>query len=139
MTWGAGAVTVTNLLMLAACGGAPAKPVEDLAGGADVSRFTMTSVAGTRDGERLTVRVVYSDGPRELTLDLRFQIGVPTRLASGRWTGPGGAGIVQERSVTFLGGQSGPPSLGGRFDLLGPNDAALYRVTIPVQPLDRPL
>ena len=39
------------------------------------------------------------------------------------------------RSVTFLGGQSGPPSIGGIFDLVGPSGAALYRVNIPVTEL----
>jgi hypothetical protein len=48
-------------------------------------------------------------------------------------------GSVQERSSTFLGGQSGPPSIGGSFDLVGPAGQPLYRIRIPVQPLDKPI
>ena len=35
----------------------------------------------------------------------------------------------------FLGGQDGPPSIGGRFDLLDPKGAATYRITIPTTEL----
>jgi len=40
------------------------------------------------------------------------------------------AGSVAERSVMFLGGQDGPPSIGGRFDLVDPTGVAQYRITI---------
>ena len=62
-------------------------------------------------------------------------LGVPTHVESGTWRGFGEQGTVRERSSTFLGGQSGPPSIGGRFDLRGPDGADRYRVTIPVQEL----
>jgi hypothetical protein len=35
----------------------------------------------------------------------------------------------------FLGGQDGPPSIGGRFDLLDPTGAAEYRITVPTTEL----
>jgi hypothetical protein len=127
---------VISIVLLAGCSREPAKPVEDLGGGQDVSRFAITSLQGTRDGERLDVRAVYGDGSRELTVDFRFKVGPRTRLESGAWRGLTGEGGVSERSVTFLGGQSGPPSIGGRFDLIGPDNRALYRVTIPLQPLE---
>ena len=63
----------------------------------------------------------------------------PTQLESGTWNGLGGEGAVHERASTFLGGQSGPPSIGGSFDLLAPDGRPLYRVAIPVQPLKDPL
>jgi hypothetical protein len=70
---------------------------------------------------------------------MRFAIGPTTTLASGtwRWTRNNRelTGTVQGRSVTFLGGQDGPPSIGGTFDLLGPDGTALYRVTIPLSEL----
>jgi hypothetical protein len=46
---------------------------------------------------------------------------------------------VRQRSVTFLGGQSGSPSIGGRFDLIGTDNRPQYRVTIPLQELRQPL
>jgi hypothetical protein len=127
-------ITLANLI-LAACAKQPAKPVEDLAGGQDVSRFTLTSLKGTRDGDRLDVKAVYSDGSSSITVDLHFRVTPPPRLESGTWSGFGSDGTVRERSSTFLGGQSGPPSIGGRFDLFAPDGQPLYRVTIPLQPL----
>ena len=78
---------------------------------------------------------MYSDGVRSLTLDLVFKIDPQPKLQSGSWNGLDGGGSVKERSATFLGGQSGPPSLGGRFDLLSRDGKPLYRVMIPLQPL----
>ncbi len=39
----------------------------------------------------------------------------------------------------FLGGQDGPPSLGGKFDLLNPAGIAVYRITIPTTELKNKL
>lgn len=70
---------------------------------------------------------------------MRFAIGAPTKLESGRWqwTRDGRLmnGTVTERSVMFLGGQDGPPSVGGRFDLRDTTGAATYRITIPTTEL----
>ncbi len=80
-----------------------------------------------------------SDSSSILILNLRFTIGSPMTLESGawRWTRSGSllTGAVAARSISFLGGQDGPPSIGGRFDLLGPDGAAKYRVSIPVTEL----
>ncbi|MFN0170741.1 MAG: hypothetical protein ACKV22_30335 [Bryobacteraceae bacterium] len=135
MGWRTPGLTAMILILLTACGRQAVPPVQDLAGGSDVSRFALTSIKGTRDGERLNVLAVFGDGARELRVDLQFITGSPTRLTSGRWSGLDGEGQVRERSVTFLGGQSGPPSIGGRFDLTGPDHVPRYRVTIPLQPL----
>ena len=127
-------------LLLEACGGRDSKPVESLSGGKDTSTFVLSSLAGTRDGDKLQARAVFSGaGSESIAMDLRFGIGVPTHLESGTWTEGGMTGTVRERSVTFLGGQSGPPSLGGKFDLLGSDGTARYRVTIPVQELKNKL
>lgn len=128
-----------SLVLVAGCGSRPAKPVENLEGTYDVSAFALKSLKGTRDGEFLGVRALYGDGSRSITVDLRFKVTPPTRLESGTWTGSAGEGGVRERSVTFLGGQSGPPSIGGRFDLTGPDNRALYRIAIPLQELKDPL
>lgn len=128
-----------TVALLAACGTRSERPVEKLAGTEDVSGFALRTLQGTRDGERVDVRAVYGDASRSLRVEMRFRVSPQARLEAGKWTGLRGEGDVKERAVTFLGGQSGPPSIGGRFDLLGPDGAALYRISIPLQQLKQPL
>ena len=82
---------------------------------------------------------MFSDSSSILTVEMHFAIGSPTVLKSGAWrwssNGQQLGGAVAGRSVTFLGGQDGPPSIGGTFDLLDANGVALYRVSIPVTEL----
>ena len=128
------AAILTVGLLLAGCGG-KRQPVERVSGDLDVSGMALREFTGVSDGDRLRARARFAGDNKELSLELKFRVGVPTRLESGTWSGLGEAGVVQERSSTFLGGQSGPPSLGGRFDLVGPGNVVLYRVTIPVREL----
>lgn len=132
-------VPLASLLILAGCRSEPSKAVESLSGTHDVSAFALRSLKGTRDGERLEVRALYGDGSQSLTVHLLFNVTPPARLTSGTWIGPAVKGEVRQRSVTFLGGQSGPPSIGGRFDLFGPDDHPFYRITIPLQELKQSL
>jgi hypothetical protein len=132
-------VPLASLIILAGCRSEPSKAVESLSGTHDVSAFVLKSLKGIRDGERLEVHALYGDGAQTLTVRLHFNVTPPARLTSGTWTGLAAKGEVQQRSITFLGGQSGPPSIGGRFDLIGPDDRPLYRVTIPLQELKQPL
>jgi hypothetical protein len=127
--------------LLAGCARPEQTPLQDLSGREDLSRFTIQSVHGIRDGDRLAAQVLISDSSSILTLDLHFAIGSPTTLQSGewRWSRPGGRllnGSISARSVTFLGGQDGPPSIGGTFDLAGA-DGSMYRVTLPLTVLPR--
>jgi len=127
-------------LLLAGCAHADRKPLQDLSGREDLSQFKIQSIRGLRDGDRLAAQALISDSSSILTLDLHFAIGSPTTLASGtwRWSRPGQllTGTVAARSVTFLGGQDGPPSIGGTFDLAAAN-GAMYRVTLPLTELPR--
>jgi hypothetical protein len=127
-------------LLLTGCGRSERRPLEDLSGHEDLSGFKIQSVRGIRDGDRLAAQAVISDSSSILTLDLHFAIGSPTTLESGtwRWSRPGGLlnGTVSARSVTFLGGQDGPPSIGGTFDLAGA-DNSKYRVNLPLTVLPR--
>jgi hypothetical protein len=128
-------------LELAACSRPPRPPLEDLTGYRNLSRFGLLAVHGVRDGDHLAAQVAISDSSSLLALDLHFAIGSPTTLQSGtwRWSLPGGLlleGTVTARSVTFLGGQDGPPSIGGTFDLTGAGGYA-YRVTLPLTALPR--
>ncbi|MGI8742371.1 MAG: hypothetical protein ACR2NN_07320 [Bryobacteraceae bacterium] len=127
------------LIVLAACS-APKRPgIADLAGHEDLSFFKLDSLRGTRDGDRLYAQAVFTDSSSILTMEMRFEVGSPTRLQTGawRWTRNNALtnGTISGRAITFLGGQSGPPSIGGTFDLLDQDAAAHYRVTIPVTEL----
>ena len=130
---------LSAFVIFVGCRSEPVKPVESLGGTHDVSAFQLTSLKGTRDGERLEVHASHGDGASNLTVRLQFNVTPPARLTSGTWTGVGGNGDVRQRAVTFLGGQSGAPSIGGRFDLIGPDNHPLYRVTIPLQELKQRL
>lgn len=127
--------------LLAGCAHSERRPLQDLSGHEDLSRFTIQSVHGLRDGDHLDAQVLISDSSSILTLDLHFAVGSPTALESGtwRWSRPTGMlnGTVSARSVTFLGGQDGPPSIGGTFDLKG-SGAAAFRVNLPLTALPRP-
>lgn len=132
--------SLTFLLLLTGCAHADHKPLQDMSGREDLSGFKIQSVHGLRDGDRLAAQVLISDSSSILTLDLHFAVGSPTTLASGdwRWSRPGHLlmGTVAARSVTFLGGQDGPPSIGGTFDLMA-TDGSMYRVTLPLTELPR--
>jgi len=128
-------------LALAGCGGGKRPAVQDLSGRENLSLFKLQAIRGTRDGDRLQALATFSDSSSILTVEMRFAIGSPTRLESGRWrwsrNNQLNEGTVAARSVTFLGGQDGPPSIGGTYDLVGGDSAALYRITIPVSELKR--
>jgi len=125
-------------LLLAACG-AKRPAVEDLATHADLSLFKLHSLRGTRDGDRLQAQAVFSDSSSILTMEMHFAIGSPTTLESGTWQWARNnqmlSGSVSARSVTFLGGQDGPPSIGGVYDLRDTSGVARYRVAIPTTAL----
>lgn len=127
------------MIFLAACAKPPRAPVEDLTGRENLSSYTLGQVRGTRVGDRLDAEATFGDGSSTLTVEMRFAIGAPTKLESGRWhwtrNGHLTSGTVTERSVMFLGGQDGPPSIGGRFDLRDATGAAIYRITIPTTEL----
>ena len=127
------------VVLLASCTKPPNPPVEDLSGRENVSSFTLGQVRGTRNGDHLDAEAEFVDGSSMLRVEMGFIIGVPTKLKSGRWQwtrdGRLTSGTVTERSVMFLGGQDGPPSIGGRFDLLDTTGVAKYRITIPTTEL----
>jgi len=128
-----------GVVLLTGCGESKRKAVQDLVGHEDLSSFTLHSVAGTRDGDRLRAQAIFSDSSSILMVEMHFAIGSPTTLESGAWHWSRGGqplnGSIASRSLTFLGGQDGPPSIGGTFDLLGSDGVARYRVNIPVTQL----
>jgi hypothetical protein len=127
------------IVLLTSCNKPPKPPVEDLSGRENLSAFTLGQMRGTRNGDRLDAQAEFADGSSRLRVEMGFIIGVPTKLKSGQWQwtrdGRLMSGTVTERSVMFLGGQDGPPSIGGTFDLLDPSGVAEYRITIPTTEL----
>lgn len=130
---------VAGLLVLSACRTSRHPALEDLTGREDLSFYKQHSLRGVRDGDRLEAQAVISDSSSILMLEMHFRIGSPTTLESGtwRWTRNNQllTGAMRARSVTFLGGQDGPPSIGGKFELVGADGAARYLATIPVAEL----
>ncbi|HTW66509.1 MAG TPA: hypothetical protein VME17_17935 [Bryobacteraceae bacterium] len=126
-------------LALAGCARAPRHPLQDLSGHQDLSQYSIQSVHGVRDGDRLAAQILISDSSSIMNLDLHFAVGSPTTLAAGTWSWsqPGTLlhGTVAAQSVTFLGGQDDGPSIGGVFDLTG--DGTRVRVTLPLTMLPR--
>jgi hypothetical protein len=125
------------LLFPSACN-APKQPsVEDRTHREDLSEVRMTTLRGTRDGAILDVEAMFSGHSMLLTVRMRFAIGVPTTLMSGTWLrvrsqNDADTGTISARSVSFLGGQGGWPSIGGRFDLLDAAGTPRYRVVLPL-------
>jgi hypothetical protein len=145
MIWQTGGVKIHLAVgcffaLLAGCGPSKRPVLEDPARHEDLSLFRIQSLRGTRDGDRLAVQAVISDSSSILTVQLHFAVGSPTKLESGTWrwsrNGRDLNGPVSARSVTFLGGQDGPPSIGGAFELTADaSSPAIYRLNIPLTEL----
>ena len=128
---------------LAACGKPKRAVMEDLNTHEELSVFKVGFVQGTRDGDHLSVLAVITDSSSIVTMEMNFGVGSPTVLQKGVWkwnrSSMPNSGLITGRSVTFLGGQDGPPSIGGTFDLLDQDGGARYRVRIPVTELKQRL
>src|SRR5579864_5732930 len=147
MIWETGCVrgrinlaVVFCFVLLAACSPSQRPALVDPAVHEDLSLFRVHAVRGTRDGDRLAVQAIISDSSSILTVQMHFAVGSPTKLESGIWhwsrNGRDLNGPVSARSVTFLGGQDGPPSIGGAFDLTADAPSpAIYRLNIPLTEL----
>ena len=134
-----GCAVCCAVILIASCSRPPKPPLVDVRGREDLSSFKLEQVRGTRDGDRLDARATFGDGASTLTVNLHFAVGSPTTLTSGEWSwmrnGKLAAGSVEPQSVMFLGGQDGPPSVGGTYDLLDSAGAAVYRISIPTTEL----
>jgi hypothetical protein len=132
------ALLIACLVLLISCGARKHPEVEDLTHREDLSFFKLGSIKGTRDGDRLDAQAIYTDSSSILAVELHFEVGMPTHLTSGAWrwnrNNTVTSGPVAQHDISFLGGQSGAPSLGGAFDLLV-DGAPRYRITIPLTEL----
>ena len=132
----------TSLLLFTDCRNIEEAVIEDLREESRLTDYRMISLTGVRDGDLLPVRVVFKAWSSNLLLDFRFRIGFPTRLEWGQYYWKQDdkilEGQVRARSVTFLGGQSDNPNLGGVFELLAADGAAIYKVTVPTSEVNPP-
>ncbi len=132
----------TWLFLLPHCRNIEEARIENLREENTLTEYRMISLTGRRDGDRLPVRLVFEASSSNLRLDLLFRIGVPTRLESGQyhWERQDEVleGRVRASSVTFLGGQSDNPNLGGVFQLLSASGDPIYKVTLPTSEVKRP-
>ncbi len=130
------------LFLLPYCRNIEEARIENLKEESTLIDYQMISLAGRRDGDRLPVRLVFEGPSANLRLDLLFRIGVPTRLESGQyqweWQDEVLGGRVRASSVTFLGGQSDNPNLGGVFQLLSASGDPIYQVRLPTSEVKRP-
>ena len=132
----------TWLFLLPYCGNVGEATIENLQEETTLTDFQMISLTGRRDGDRLPVQLVFEALTSNLRMDLLFRIGVPTRLESGQyhWKRQDEVleGLVRASSVTFLGGQSDNPYLGGVFHLLSASGDPIYKVRLPTSEVKRP-
>lgn len=106
----------------------------------ELRTYRLRSMTGTRDGDKLLSEMVVADDTGTLTMHMKFLIGVPIRLETGDYVwqragAPQIQGSIRAEAVIFQGGQDGPPSLGGSFQLIA-NDLPLYDVKVPSTPMD---
>ncbi len=128
--------------LLSYCRNIEEATIENLQEKSTLTDYLMTSLEGRRDGDRLPVRLVFEAPSSNLRMDLLFRIGVPTRLESGQYQWERQdevlGGPVRASSVTFLGGQSDNPNLGGVFQLLSASGEPIYQVRLPTSEVKRP-
>lgn len=128
---------VVATMLLTACGRPQSPRLERIADQTELPAHALRSLTGYGDADVLHTKVILAADSSMLTLDLRFRIGVPTRLDEGSYlwqqTDTVLRGPVEQVSATFLGGQSGRASIGGTFDLLSPDGKRLFKVRIPVR------
>jgi hypothetical protein len=123
-------------VLLGACRNPEQAKIESISERTEIPAYVLQPITGNRDGDILNTHVTFTENSSTLRMVMRFRIGVPTRLEEGSYVWDQGdrvlRGAVTEISSTFLGGQSGLPSIGGTFELLSPQGERLFKVRIPV-------
>jgi hypothetical protein len=137
--WRRAALALAAILALGACQSAKLT-IRRTRDGQELTTYRLRSLTGIRDGDKLLSEAVMADNDGTLTLQMKFQIGVPTKLEAGNYVwqkkdSPQIQGGIRATSVLFQGGQDGGPSLGGAFELIA-NDVPLYEVRMPSTHVD---
>ena len=101
------------------------------------------SLYGTRDGYSVNVEARFTDGHDFAQMSLALHLGIPAQFTSGTYRitigGRSSEGKVDSESVSFLGGQTALPSVGGVYILKDAQDRPAYRVKMPPTPVKRRL
>ena len=96
---------------------------------------------GIRDGAQVKVQGQFADGNDAVTMNVVLFLRPPAEFQSGTYEavigGKKTAGSVECPSLTFQGGQTALPTVGGVFILKDETNRPLYRVTIPAAQLLR--
>jgi hypothetical protein len=104
-------------------------------------RFKFDGIRGVRDGASVSAEARFTDGADFLTMNITLVLVPPPEFRSGRYEGTVGGkmikGQVEGPSITFFGGQSDQPSVGGVFILKDEQNRPVYRVRIPATPMSR--
>jgi hypothetical protein len=137
--WRRFALLLVAILALAACQTTKLS-IRRTRDGQELTTYQLRSLTGIRDGDKLLSEAVVGDNAGTLTMQMKFQIGVPVRLEVGQYIwqrkdAPQITGRIKAGSVIFQGGQDGPPALGGTFELIA-NDLPLYEVRLPATHVD---
>src|SRR5438132_135718 len=78
------ALPLTAMLALVACQNDKLS-IRRTRDGQELSSYHLKSVTGIRDGDKLLSEVVLGDNAGTLTMQLKFLIGVPTKLEIGNY------------------------------------------------------
>ena|SRR5436853_3146563 len=94
---------------------------------------------GVRDGAIVAAEGQFSDGADRISMKITLFLRPPAEFRSGTYEAMMGgkmiSGPVECPSLTFQGGQTALPSVGGVFILKDDRGHALYRVRIPATPV----
>jgi hypothetical protein len=90
---------------------------------------------GVRDGAKVTAEAYFVDENNTVVMSIEIFLRPPAEFQSGTYqatmAGNMSSGSVECPSLTFQGGQTALPNVGGTFILKGPDNEPLYRVRIP--------
>jgi hypothetical protein len=90
---------------------------------------------GVRDGANVNAEAYFVNGSDSVVMSIDIFLRPPAEFRSGTYKATIGgsisSGSVECPSLTFQGGQTALPNVGGTFLLNGPNGRPLYRVRIP--------
>jgi len=94
---------------------------------------------GVRDGALVKAEARFVDGNDMVTMNMTLFLRPPAEFQSGTYqaviAGMMNSGNVECPSLTFQGGQTALPTVGGVFILKDENNRPLYRVRIPATTL----
>lgn len=96
---------------------------------------------GVRDGAQVRAEGRFADGNDVVTMNVVLYLRPPAEFQSGTYEAVIGgkmiSGSVECPSLTFQGGQTALPTVGGVFVLKDELNRSLYRITIPAIQLTR--